>query len=219
MLRMWFIFVCITLLPFLSQAKEGQEASFEYPFLLGEWYIVNSEPDANQDDFLAIRMRFNSQYYFTLDIQKRDYSVERWEGEYHANDDTLMLGSNSQAPQVYAYKTTHNRLNLNGIIFKKNLSKPLAGLWSSRVLSGDDLLASKVKKVDLVLQPDFIFMFRTSGIEGQESVRHGIYYIEDDHLVLLYENGETQSNYNLQDDTLTLSGSGIDMYAELTRVR
>ncbi|GAM70031.1 hypothetical protein JCM19236_5578 [Vibrio sp. JCM 19236] len=96
---------------------------------------------------------------------------------------------------------------------------PIAGIWSSTSLSGDDILASKVAKLDLILQPDFVFMFRASGDDGEETIKRGIYYIENDQLVLLYENGETSSSYSLVDDTLTLSGEGVDMQAELARVR
>ncbi|ANO32896.1 hypothetical protein BCT86_15295 [Vibrio breoganii] len=219
MRRILFIFFLVALQSFNVSANENKEPSFDYPFLLGEWFITNPAPESTQDDFLTIRLSFDSNYYFTIDIQKKDYSVERWEGLYNASDDTVVLGLNTSTPQIYAYKTTHNRLNLNGITFHKALSKPLAGIWSSQVLAGEDILASNVQKLDLILQPDFVFMFRASGEKGQESIKRGIYYIENDHLVLLYENGETQSSYSLNDDTLTLSGTGTDMYAELARMR
>lgn len=219
MRKLLIIWVLTLIAPFYSVAEEGDAPRFEYPFLLGEWYITNPNPESDEQDFLAIRLSFDSNYFFSIDIQKKDYSVERWQGDYNANDDTLIIGLNTSTPQVYEYSTTHNQLQLNGITFFKALSKPLAGIWSSNVLSGDDLLASKVAKLDLILQPDFVFMFRASGNEGQESVKRGIYYVENDQLVLLYENGETQSSYTLVDDTLTLSGDGVDMYAELNRIR
>ncbi|CAM3958718.1 hypothetical protein [Vibrio neonatus] len=219
MKKFLLVLLMMALLPFKVSADNNPEASFDYPFILGEWYISNNEPDSNQDDFLAIRLRLGSNYSFSIDIQKRDYTVEHWQGTYNASSDTIILGLDTPTPQVYAYQTTHNRLNLNGITFHKALSSPLAGVWSSQMLAGDDLLASNVQKLDLILQPDFVFMSRSSGIGGQESIKRGIYYIEDEHIVLLYENGETQSSYNLQDDILTLSGAGTDMYAELARVR
>ncbi len=48
---------------------------------------------------------------------------------------------------------------------------PNAGwIWLSAELSGSDLRASNIQKMDLVLQPDFVFMFRVSD-EGQEVIR------------------------------------------------
>ncbi|GAD81383.1 hypothetical protein [Vibrio ezurae] len=219
MKKVFFVLLITLYWPLTSSANTNPEATFDYPFILGEWYISNVEPDTNQDNFLAIRLRLNSNYSFSIDIQKRDYSIEHWEGMYNASNDTIILGLDTSTPQVYSYKTTHNRLNLNGITFRKALSAPLAGVWSSQRLAGDDLQASNVQKIDLILQPDFVFMSRSSGMNGEESIKRGIYYIEDEHIVLLYENGETQSSYNLKDDTLTLLGAGTDMYAELARVR
>lgn len=219
MRKLLMVIVLVAILPFKSLANEPQAPRFEYPFLLGEWYISNPNPETSKENFLAIRLNFDSNYYFTIDIQKKDYSVEHWEGTYNASGDTVVLGLNTSTPQVYAYKTTHNKLNLNGITFFKALSAPIAGIWSSEVLSGDDLLASNVSKLDLILQPDFVFMFRSSAQSGAQSVKKGIYYIENDKLVLLYEDGETQSRYSLVEDRLTLSGEGTDMYAELSRIR
>jgi hypothetical protein len=219
MRKFLLLIVLVVTIPFSVVASEPQAQRFDYPFLLGEWYITNSDPESPTENFRAIRLNFDSNYYFTIDIQKKDYSVEHWEGTYNASNDTVVLGLNTPTPQVYAYQTTHNKLNLNGITFIKALPEPIAGIWSSEVLSGDDLMASNVAKLDLILQPDFVFMFRSSGQTGVESIKQGVYYIENDKLVLLYEDGETQSNYSLVEDKLTLSGEGADMYAELSRIR
>lgn len=217
-MRKLIMTIILAAISFGSVAEEKLKPQFQYPFLLGEWYVNNPNPDENAA-FRAIRIQFDSNFVFKIDVQKLDYSLEHWQGTYNASDDTLVLGLNTSTPQIYEYKTTHNKLNLNGITFVKSLSMPIAGIWSSTSLSGDDILASKVAKLDLILQPDFVFMFRASGDDGEETIKRGIYYIENDQLVLLYENGETSSSYSLVDDTLTLSGEGVDMQAELARVR
>ena len=147
------------------------------------------------------------------------YSVDHWEGLYNANEDTIILGLNTSEPQVYAYSSNHNMLNLNGVMFTKALPNALAGIWSSAELSGSDLRASNIQKMDLVLQPDFIFMFRVSDEEGGEVIRRGVYYTEGDQLVLLYENGEHGTRYTLNSDVLTLQGEEGDMFAVLNRIR
>lgn len=192
---------------------------FDHPFLLGDWYLVNPNPDQSQENFLAIKLTLGSDYTFKIDIQKRDYSVDHWEGLYTASEDTIILGLETSEPQVYQYSSNHNLLNLNGVTFTKALSNSLAGMWSSAHFEGDDALSSDVDKLDLILQPDFVFMFRVSNDDGDEAVHRGVYYTEGEHLVLLYENGEHETRYTLNKDTLTLEMEEGALYAVLDRVR
>ncbi|GAA5644771.1 MULTISPECIES: hypothetical protein [Vibrio] len=192
---------------------------FDLPFLLGDWYLLNPEPEQSQENFLAIKLSLRSTYSFSIDIQKKDYSVDHWEGFYTANEDTIILGVNTTEPQIYAYEGNHNLLNLNGVTFTKALSNGLAGVWSSAELSGADIQASDVQHMDLVLQPDFIFMFRATNGEGDEAIHRGVYYTEDNNLVLMYENGEHETTYSLKRDQLTLQGDDGEMFAVLDRIR
>lgn len=201
-------------------AKSDSNLShFDLPLLLGDWYLLNPNPEDGTEDFRAIKLTLDSNYTFSIDIQKRDFSVDHWEGMYNANGDTIILGLNTSEPQVYSYSSNHNMLNLNGVLFTKALPNALAGIWSSAELSGSDLRASNIQKMDLVLQPDFIFMFRVSDESGGEIVQRGVYYTEGDQLVLLYEDGEHGTRYTLNSDVLTLEGEESDMYAVLNRIR
>lgn len=205
---------------FAEQARDNSDLTqFDQPFLLGDWYLVNTHPEQSQEKFLAIRLSLNSNYSFKIDIQKHDYTVDHWEGLYTANDDTIILGLNSDEPQVYQYSANHNLLNLNGVTFTKALSNSLAGMWSSAQLAGDDIDSNDVNRLDLILQPDFVFMFRVSNDEGDEAVHRGVYYTEDEHLVLLYENGEHETKYTLNRDILTLEMEEGALYAVLNRIR
>ena len=203
-----------------QQSKSDSNLShFDLPLLLGDWYLMNPDPEQGAKNFRAIKLTLDSNYSFTIDIQKKDYSVDHWEGLYNANEDTIILGLNTSEPQVYSYSSNHNMLNLNGVMFTKALPNALAGIWSSAELSGSDLRASNIQKMDLVLQPDFIFMFRVSDEAGGEVIRRGVYYTEGDQLVLLYENGEHGTRYTLNSDVLTLQGEEGDMFAVLNRIR
>ncbi|MEZ8823760.1 hypothetical protein AB6E04_05330 [Vibrio amylolyticus] len=205
----------------LSQTSNDNKdlTQFDLPFLLGDWYLVNPDPKNSSDNFIAIKLSLNSNYSFQIDIQKKDYSVDHWEGLYAANEDTIILGLNADEPQVYKYSGNHNLLNMNGVMFTKALPNALAGMWSSESLAGDDLLASNVSQMDIILQPDFVFMFRVMNDKGVENVHKGVYYTEDDHLVLLYENGEHETRYTLNDDRLTLEAEEGGMFAVLSRIR
>jgi hypothetical protein len=202
-----------------SSSAENSRNTFDYPFLLGDWYLLNPNAEQGTEDFRTIRLSFSSSYDFIIQIQKLDYSVDHWSGSFSVGDEAIVLGLNTDIPQYYEYQISHNRLLLNGITFYKLLNKEMAGIWTSESLSGDDLLASNVSKMDLVLQPDFVFLFRSSNDTGAQSVHHGVYYIENDQLILLYENGEHESTFTLQDDQLTLEGEESDMFAVLNRVR
>jgi hypothetical protein len=205
---------------FGNQARDNSDLTqFDQPFLLGDWYLVNPNPQESKENFVAIKLSLDSNYSFKIDIQKKDYTVDHWEGLYTANEDTLILGLNTSEPQVYEYSSNHNLLNLNGVVFTKALPNALAGMWSSEALSGDELVASDVDQVDLLLQPDFVFMFRVSNDSGDEAIHQGVYYTEGEHLVLLYENGEHETKYKLNSDTLTLEMEEGALYAVLNRIR
>lgn len=193
--------------------------SFDYPFLLGNWYLVNPYPSEQEEDFHSIRLSIVSNYTFFIEIQKTDYSIEQWEGLYSASNDTLVLGLNSETPQYYNYLVNHNQLMLNGITFVKGLPRNLVGSWTSERITGEDILASKVSHLALTLQPDFIFKFKVESDSGEHAVHQGIYYYENDHLVLMYEGGEQDSRYTISDNTLTLESENFDMYAVLTRAK
>ncbi|CAH0526006.1 hypothetical protein [Vibrio hippocampi] len=203
-----------------SPSRDNNDLThFDQPFLLGDWYLVNPEPDNETDSFLAIKLSLESNYTFSIDIQKSDYSVEHWSGLFSANEETLILGLNSEDPQIYDYQSNHNKLNLNGVLFTKALSNGLAGIWSSVTVSGDDKQAKIINQMDLILQPDFVFTFRVRSDAGDEAIHSGVYYTEDDHLVLLYQNGEHDTTYTLTEDELTLEVEDGDMFAVLNRIR
>ncbi|HFQ5035326.1 TPA: hypothetical protein ACGUT1_002888 [Vibrio vulnificus] len=202
-----------------TSTKSSDLTYFDTPLLLGDWYLVNPNVEDSREDFRAIKLTLNSKYEFQIDIQKRDYSIDHWEGIYTANEDTIILGLNTDEPQVYQYESNHNMLNLNGVTFTKGLPNALAGIWSSAQLSGEGMIANQINKMDLILQPDFVFMFRVTSKDGDESVKKGVYYTEGNHLVLLYENGEHDTTYVLDTDQLTLQEESGEMLAVLNRVR
>ncbi|ADV86624.1 hypothetical protein JKP28_10425 [Vibrio vulnificus] len=202
-----------------TSTKSADLTYFDTPLLLGDWYLVNPNVEDSREDFRAIKLTLNSKYEFQIDIQKRDYSIDHWEGIYTANEDTIILGLNTDEPQVYQYESNHNMLNLNGVTFTKGLPNALAGIWSSAQLSGEGMIANQINKMDLILQPDFVFMFRVTSEDGDESVKKGVYYTEGNHLVLLYENGEHDTTYVLDTDQLTLQEESGEMLAVLNRVR
>ncbi|EMX0220234.1 hypothetical protein AAFZ21_000190 [Vibrio fluvialis] len=218
------IFACLSLVStgpaFSVNDYDNRDLTqFDQPFLLGDWYLINPNPEESRENFLAIKLNLESDYTFAIDIQKKDYSVDHWEGMYAANNDTIILGLNSDEPQVYAYKGNHNLLHLNGVTFTKALSNALAGIWSSTSLSGDDLSSGNIQSVDLILQPDFVFLFRASGSNGIEAIHRGVYYTEGNHLVLMYEDGEQDTRYTLNQDQLTLEVEDGSMYAVMDRIR
>ncbi|MDR9828673.1 hypothetical protein RCJ22_24095 [Vibrio sp. FNV 38] len=204
----------------LSASETGKAidlTQFDQPFLLGDWYLINPEPEQSQEDFIAIKLSLDSKYNFSIDIQKRDYTVDHWEGFYHASEDTIVLGSNSSDPQIYAYDLNHNALQLNGVIFRKALANELAGSWQSRQLTGDDMAASDIDKMELTLRPDFVFDFRVTNDEGAQRAHQGVYITEGEQLILLYKDGEQSTRYTLDANELVLKGEDGIAFAVLSR--
>ncbi|WP_394244400.1 hypothetical protein [Vibrio astriarenae] len=198
-------------------SKEIDLTQFDQPFLLGDWYLLNPDPTNSEEDFIAVKLSLDSTYNFTIDIQKKDFSVDHWEGFYHASEDTIILGSNSSDPQIYEYDLNHNALQLNGVIFRKALSNELAGSWSSHQLRGDDMAASDIHQMELTLRPDFVFDFKVINDAGLERAHQGVYITEGEQLILLYKDGEQSTRYTLDSDELTLKGEDGSTFAVLSR--
>lgn len=192
---------------------------FDHPFLLGDWYLVNPFPDESADDFLVIRLHISSAYTFALEIQKQDNSSEYWAGGYSVSSNTLILGTENETQQVYNYDVNHNQLSLNGIRFSKGYHSGLIGSWTSETIDGEDILASKVSKMNLTLQPDFMFLFMAESQDGNLAAYQGIYYFEGDNLVLMYEKGEQNSRYSIERGQLTLQSEDFDMLTVLNKVK
>ncbi|MFG0606107.1 hypothetical protein ACF8CX_10315 [Vibrio mimicus] len=192
--------------PVLSASK-GERADltqFDQPLLLGDWYLLNPNPEQSSENFRVIKLSLASDYHFSIDIQKKDYSVDHWNGDYSADDKTMILGLDSSDPQTYQYENNHHQLTLNGVTFTKGLPNTLAGNWSSDKINnpqGEDFENSLIQ---LTLQPDFVFLFHIVNPNGHEATHRGVYYTEGNRLVLLYAEGEHDTRYVLDEDQLTL---------------
>lgn len=217
----WLI-VFLTCVSFYLSSSELREhrndlTQFDYPFLLGDWYLVNPFPDESGDDFVVIRLHIASNYSFAIEIQKFDDTYEYWTGEYIVDRDTLVLGADIENQQIYSYTVSHNQLMLNGIYFSKGYHSELVGNWTSEAIQGDDILASKVSKLNLTLQPDFMFLFMAESHDGNMAAYQGVYYFEGDSLVLMYEKGEQNNRYSIEEGQLTLQSNDFDMLAVMNR--
>lgn len=201
-----------------TDRKNNDLTQFDFPLMLGDWYLINPAPEEGDADFLAIRLHISSNYQFAIEIQNKDESVNYWQGDYSLSSDTLVLGLKSDTPQTYSYLANHNQLMLNGIQFMKGYPPALVGRWRSEEIKGDDILASNVSSVSLTLQPDFMFLFMSESASGALAAYQGIYYFEGDNLVLMYEKGEHNSRYTVNNNTLILEGTDVDMYAVMNRV-
>jgi hypothetical protein len=206
--------------PLHAQTWDSRDLTqFDYPLLVGDWYLLKTNSGIEQD-FAAIRLTLSSSYTFTIQVQNRDDSIGYWEGKYSVDQNTITLGIQSLTPQSYSYVMTHNRLMLNGVIFYKAFSNTLVGYWQSQSLSGHEHGDVGVTKIELVLQPDFVFLIRSCDEQGNEVIHEGVYYTENNHLVFLYEQGEHDARFELDsDDQMILNLEDGAMLAVLTRVR
>lgn len=55
-----------------QQSKSDSNLShFDLPLLLGDWYLMNPDPEQGTENFRAIKLTLDSNYSFTIDIQKK----------------------------------------------------------------------------------------------------------------------------------------------------
>lgn len=190
---------------------------FDKPFLIGQWHVINPSPETIPEDFLAITLQFESNYQFGIQIQRKDKTVHSWSGEYSADDTDIVLGVESESPQTYQYTVNTNQLLLNGVAFSKTVPKHLSGYWRSTEVRGRDVESSFVSDIDLVLYPNFYFSIQSFTSKGSHKYRDGIYYIEDNYIYFIYNDGEQASQYALNSQQLVLSSQEADMHITFKR--
>ncbi|PKF50753.1 hypothetical protein [Enterovibrio nigricans] len=205
---------------FLATPVKSQDLTqLDFPLLIGDWYWFSSDQSTSasgENAYKAINISFNSDFRFSVKLLKRDGSVEEAVGVYDLDESTLVLSDDYGETQRHFYKLNHNQLSLQGAQFTKVLPNNLSGTWHSNVISGKDV-DERVSDLALVLRPDFLFSVKVSGVEGRSVTHRGVYYLEDDHLVLIYRGGQQDSVFELQADTLKLSNNQFGMEAVLER--
>ncbi|MGL6177062.1 MAG: hypothetical protein ACRC1U_08710 [Vibrionaceae bacterium] len=122
--------------------------------------------------------------------------------------------------QAYPYEISNNELVLEGTTFVKLPPQYLAGSWYSTEFFGDDI-DKNVQQIFLTLQPNYAFSLSVSGTENGQFKRvdhDGIYYLDGDYLILVYEDGVQESKMLLDADTLTLTNDQFGMGMVLKRL-
>ncbi|MEZ9527174.1 hypothetical protein [Enterovibrio norvegicus] len=215
----WISVMCL-LFSLSSAVKAEDLTQFDFPLLLGDWYWFSpdqqSEPAGEQGAYKAINISFKSDYRFSVKLLNRDGSVEEASGKYDLDETTIVLNDDFGDSQHHEYKLNHNQLMLKGAQFTKILPNNLSGAWYSDIIRGKDV-GEEVEQLALMLRPDFLFSARVSGKEGKSITHRGVYFLEDDHLVLIYRGGQQDSQFELSSNTLKLVDNQFGMEAVLQR--
>ncbi|CED71466.1 putative exported protein [Aliivibrio wodanis] len=206
--------------PFVSNAtveiKQKSLTYFENPFLIGDWYFL--KPGVENNEVLHISLSSSHKFLIEV-IEISSNKVESWRGRFEISQDSIRFEGEGELDesQVYHYGVNHNRLYLNGVEFFKVVPEKIIGSWNSRLLSGEDIMASNVKSLNLKLGSDFIFLLNVVSESGKTNQHIGYYYFEGEDLVLLYEEGEQESTFHIEEDQLEMKNEQFGMYALLVR--
>ena len=205
-----FLFIISVSLP----VKAQDITLFDFPLLLGDWYWFS--PEGEDISYKAISIHFNSDYQFRVKLLNKYGQIETAMGSYDLNDATMIFYDSHNTAQHHDYHLNHHQLLLKGALFTKILPQKLSGSWYSDDISGEDV-NKDIAKFALQLRPDFLFSAEVVSSKGQSVTHRGIYYLEDDHLVLVYKDGQQDSRFKLDADTLILTNKQFGMEATLKR--
>lgn len=201
-----------------AQAK-ADLTEFDYPLLLGDWYWFSNTEEGVESEgssYRAMNIKFKSDYHYVIRLLQVDGNVEEWSGIYDIDESTVTFRSRGQPEQQHTYMLSYNQFLLDGARFTKLAPEHLAGNWRSSRISGQDV-GDAVTQLSLSLRPDFLFSAEVSGKNGKKIEHRGIYYIEDDQIVLIYEDGQHDSQFRLGSNTLTLTNKLFGMEAIMQR--
>ncbi|MGF1703413.1 lipocalin family protein [Photobacterium makurazakiensis] len=219
MLKSTLLAITLFFTSFSSQLSAEDLTEFDYPLLLGDWYwFSNTEEgvDSEGASYRAMNIKFKSNYRFVIRLLQVDGSVEEWDGTYDIDESTVTFLSRGQPEQQHSYMLSYNQFLLDGARFTKLAPENLPGNWRSSKITGKDV-GEVVSELAISLRPDFLFSAEVSGKNGQKKEHRGIYFIEDDRIVLIYEDGQQDSQFLLGSDTLTLSNKQFGMEAVMQR--
>lgn len=204
----------------LSTAVRANDLTeFDYPLLLGDWYWFSNTDEGVQSEgasYRAMNIKFKSNYRFVIRLLQVDGSVDEWDGIYDIDETTITFSSYDQPEQYHSYMLSYNQFMLDGARFTKLAPENLPGNWRSSQISGQDV-GESVSELAISLRPDFLFSAEVSGKNGKKIEHRGIYFIEDDRIVLIYEDGQHDSQFQLGSDTLTLTNKQFGMEAVMVR--
>ena len=219
MLKHVILVVTLFLSTFAIHARASNLTEFDYPLLLGDWYWFSNSDEGVESEganYRAMNIKFKSNYRFVIRLLQTDGNVDEWDGTYDIDESTVTFLSNGQPEQQHSYMLSYNQFLLDGARFTKLAPENLPGKWRSSQISGQDV-GESVSEIALSLRPDFLFSAEVSGKNGKKKEHRGIYFIEDDRIVLIYEDGQQDSQFRLGSNTLTLSNKQFGMEAVMRR--
>jgi hypothetical protein len=206
--------------PLAANAKVELENNsltyFENPFLIGDWYFFKPPHVENDYDVLHIRLSSDNEFSIEM-IETSSNTAEEWKGTFEISQDSIRFEGKEEESQVYHYQVSHNRLYLNGVEFFKVVPERMTGSWNSKLVSGEDIMVSNIESLNLKLRSDFVFLLEVVSDTGKRNQQVGYYYFEDDDLVLLYEDGEQESTFIINNGIFELKNEQFGMYALLQR--
>ncbi|EAS64636.1 lipocalin family protein [Photobacterium angustum] len=220
MKKLFFIIVLFFFSTFSRPIIADDITEFDYPFLLGNWYWFSSTEagvESEGESYRAMHVMFKSDYAFAMRLLRTDGKIEQWSGEYNIDETNITFVTEGEEDQMHTYMLSYNQFVLDGARFTKLAPENLPGNWKTSTISGSDVDHS-ISELSLTLRPDFLFSAEVSNNKGKSKEHRGIYYIEDNQLVLLYEDGQHDSEFELSsNDTLTLTNTHFGMEAILQR--
>ncbi|OAN17793.1 hypothetical protein A3K86_02420 [Photobacterium jeanii] len=202
------------------QASADKLTEFDYPLLLGDWYWFSANDEGIESEgetYTAMNIKFKSNYDFVVRLLRADGSVDQWKGKYDIDETNITFHSSDQPEQLHTYMLSYNQFILDGARFTKLAPENLPGQWHASRISGTDV-DDHITGLSILLRPDFLFSAQVKGSNGKMKEHRGIYYIEDDSIVLLYEDGLQENQFKLgSDNTLTLTNQQFGMEAIMQR--
>ncbi|MGL5290448.1 MAG: hypothetical protein ACRC9T_00775 [Vibrionaceae bacterium] len=211
---------------FISVQAYSFEENDPKASLLGDWYWFNLQwqPSQNQpyknQPYKGVSLHFLDNNEFHAYLLGADDREEHGTGIYEVAEDKLFLSDNKGNMQAYPYEISNNELILEGTVFVRLPPEYLTGSWYSTEFFGDDI-DKNVQQIFLTLSPNYAFSLSVSGTEnGQfKKVKHnGSYYVDNEYLILVYEDGVHESKMLLNVDTLILTNEQFGMGMVLKRL-
>lgn len=198
----------------VNYKKSIEMSEFDNPLLIGRW-LTKTRYDKNGAGF-NLNLFIASDYTYALLYSKNGDILTFDYGEIKFPEKRMELASDvTQSKMNKKIKYTYNKLSFGEIEFNKHPEMKLLGKWAG--IQNKESIKNKITVKSLLLSPNYLFKANFQDKEGRNKEEMGIYVVEENRILFLYEDGQNIGTFNLEGEMLNIDLENGGLIVQMKR--
>lgn len=196
----------------ISLDRKMMMSNFDEPLLLGKW--ASERRYDNEGNKYAMTLFLASDYSYSLLYAKNNKTTSFDYGMFSMDKKNLKLMS-SLTNMILEHKIeyNYNKLTFGKMPFIKYPEIELSGNWFGLISNNSDSVQVK----NLTLTPNFLFKVNFQDGSGKTKEEIGVYVVEQNRILFLYETGSNIGSFELKEDQLSLNMEDGELLVKMKR--